>query len=507
MLLVDTLALFVTLLFEAKLFHKLYPDTKAYFYQVDPEQVKGMSVEERIALYESFIRFPTRRARYFYLVSFIKVIPGILFCVYIWKHETPILLRFTLAYGICSINFCYAYGVVFLESHQYLSNELAKLHQTLDLSETFRKTNPREGDYDFTFLVFLNIIFLLFFTFGLQMILVSIETSPHKSVLMAKLGLIAAISILLSCRIFYLNRKFTLGGVVSLFRKMESLNYSTTQSTLSLHTSPLLAQFERTYNHLTYRLRETDEKLSRMICAEAEKGRFRALGQMSALVAHDLSGPLHAALFSTKELQENPFQENAPLYIERVAFNLDRAMLLVGSLRARLKNPITDSAQSFFLESHEHVLRMLTLQYLEKGIKKIHFQIDPKLLGLKLAISQVDLIHILDNLYRNSVENLLHNGIEKPQIGVFLFEKSEVLTTLWIRDNGTGLSNDQFEILTKSDPLKISVSSEHTGENTGLGLKLIRSLTEMNGGTLEVLDSIDQGSIFSLTCRNAWEAE
>jgi signal transduction histidine kinase len=262
-----------------------------------------------------------------------------------------------------------------------------------------------------------------------------------------------------------------------------------------MHTSPLLAQFEKTYNLLNDRLRTSEQELFSLVSQEAEKGRYRALGEFSALVAHDLSGPLHAANFCASELMGAPQPEKVKPYLERISKNLSRALELTGSIRARLKNPSHEGGAGTFGEAHKHVVNLLSVQYHTENFQKVQFQVDPQVDRLHLRISSVDLTHVLDNLYRNAVENLLRNAISAPSIKVTLANLSLEEAEITVEDNGSGLSQQDFERITsyqfKREPSSLS--------NQGLGLRLTRRLIEFNQGHLEVRpQASDVGTFFSL---------
>lgn len=217
-----------------------------------------------------------------------------------------------------------------------------------------------------------------------------------------------------------------------------------------------------------------------------EKKRYETIGEMSALIAHDLGNPLNTILFCAETLKDGVPEEKKGLYHEQLEMNLNRALELVRSIKSKVKSIESDKNVNFY-EAHVNVVNLLATQFRDhkKEFSRIRFAVDEKLKSTSFEISSVDMIHILDNLYRNAIKNLIENKITDPQITI---EKGNVKfgnTEIFIRDNGTGLSKSQFERYTKSAFIN------------SLGLKLIRRLTEYNGGSLDVVDA-KNGTTFCL---------
>jgi signal transduction histidine kinase len=238
---------------------------------------------------------------------------------------------------------------------------------------------------------------------------------------------------------------------------------------------------------------------------------------MSALIAHDLSGPLHAAKFCAAELRNNldslanekrnsaAFKVeffNSPkleAYIHRIDENLKRAMDLIFSLRARLKNPAKEVQEVSFLDAHQHVLKLLQIQFLPSKFNNIKFDVAPAVNCLKILVPSVDLIHILDNLYRNSITNLSDKAILHPKIKIYLTSIHESRVNIVIQDNGSGLTALRFQELTA---FRFKTGIQPPPLSEGLGLRLTRRLVELNQGELKVVDiPTEQGTAFHLSLK------
>lgn len=232
-------------------------------------------------------------------------------------------------------------------------------------------------------------------------------------------------------------------------------------------------------------LDQNGQESSTIIAQEVSQVRLQAIGEIAALVAHDLSGPLHVIQFCASELLDNLTSSRLKDYLTRIYRNNDRAIQLIISLRARLINPLASTSFVSFIEAHQHVLKLLKLQMRALDFNSICFSIDPSLESLRLKVSQIDIIHILDNIYRNAVDNLISNVIDKPEIRIEKLSINSDWVEISICDNGTGMSQEKFDEVTVFQIPQVSVNRA----KAGLGLRLTKRLVELNGGQLSLVKS------------------
>jgi signal transduction histidine kinase len=214
----------------------------------------------------------------------------------------------------------------------------------------------------------------------------------------------------------------------------------------------------------------------------AERQRYQSLGEIAGLVIHDLSSPLHVIQLCVEQWNDKPSVIEQERFRQRLAVATQRALDLVGSLRAYLASPATPEAGSLFSEAQEEVLRFLEAQFHAKGFARLRVTVDPALGKVKIRMRKPALVHVLFNVLANSVENLLSHSIDEGVISLELQQTVGGFAQLLIRDNGTGISINYFEYLTGTgDP-----RSFRPREPQSLGLKLVRRLVESHGGTLKL---------------------
>jgi signal transduction histidine kinase len=450
MFIIDTAAFQLNVFVDKKLFTKIYPNFSPIFPETDVAVYEKYNEEERLEFLKICFLFPKKRFPYCFLESLVKVVPAISFVVFFWKHPTRSnLSQFLLMLSVCMLIWTYYCSVVFIDSHRFLSKLIQTLHNKQDWTQTFMKLKAEQitSIKEFQSHEFYAPIFLGVFTFLLQGVILYNSPVINGSVLF-QIAFTGLIGLALFSRIFFLSRNFFTESLFTIFHRMEKMDLKSSHYTLPLHTTPLLARFEQSFNILMQRLKDHEQELSYLVLKESDRSRYQALGEISALVAHDMSGPLHVVQFIAQELRENPELAKNTQYIERLNSGIERAMDLLNSLKARLKNDQSNKTSQSFVVAHQHVLKILEVQFYNKNFSKIQFHLDNRLKDLNPQMPHVDLIHIIENLYKNSVKNMIDNAISNPSISVEVEQLSGKAVYLLISDSGTGLSKERFEELT-----------------------------------------------------------
>lgn len=478
---VDSLAFLVILKLIAVAFDKTYPESVKFFYGIDHNWFAKLSADDRVRLIEDMMRFPKRYAKFCYFTSFIKATPTYLVIIFYWKHDISNLMQFSLTLGGSVICYFYFYGVTFFGAHQKISRWIEELHSKFNLTREFELVQIPEKPDSTQFQEIFVQIFIVIFVLVLQGVIVFAQQYTGPMDLAFKLSVIGIMGLMLFTRIWYMGRQVLMKGLVHIFSQMNKVEYNH-QISLALNASPLLANFQKNFNRLTMRIALSERKLRSMVFHESEKSRYQTLGEISGLIAHNLSAPLHVIQYCTDELAEDPSPQRKDQLVEQIRLNSNRAVELITSLRARLKNSSETEGVSEYKETHDYILRLLEIQFGQKIIKKIQFSIDPFVARTKLAVPRVELMQVLDNLYRNSVRNFLENKIETPKISISIGQLSEEDIEIIICDNGSGLTSREFQEMTDDIPPLTADLNQNI--HRSLGLRLTRRLVEMWGGTL-----------------------
>jgi signal transduction histidine kinase len=234
----------------------------------------------------------------------------------------------------------------------------------------------------------------------------------------------------------------------------------------------------------------------------AQSDRLRALGTMTAGIAHEIRNPLGIISLQAEELKALSAEVADPTL--REALQATTADL---QKEARRLKDLTHSFLAFSKASsatNKEAPRVDVNGCVEGTVRLWQKGLRPELRTVRFepaartvsAIMQEDrLKQILLNLLRNADEAL---GSQVGEITVAV-EPSGNHVRISIRDNGPGISREaQAQIF---DPFFTT-----RAEGTGLGLSLSRALAEAAKGNLEVNSELGAGATFTLTLRLAPDA-
>lgn len=229
------------------------------------------------------------------------------------------------------------------------------------------------------------------------------------------------------------------------------------------------------------------ERSQQLLQAQAElvrKEKLAVLGQIVGGVGHELRNPLGV-------------MSNAVYFLQTVLSDADDGIKEYLDI---LKSEIADSERivSDLLDSVRakppHTEALTARQLVDLILRKYHvpscvtLKIDiPEALPL-LQVDAMQMQQVLRNLVSNSVEAMPQGGT----LEIFALEnRHHGSITLSVRDSGSGIAPELlpklFQPLFTTKPRGI-----------GLGLVVVKNLTEANGGTVQVKSEPGQGTTFAL---------
>ncbi|MDP4030428.1 MAG: PAS domain S-box protein [Gallionella sp.] len=228
----------------------------------------------------------------------------------------------------------------------------------------------------------------------------------------------------------------------------------------------------------TQQLLEAQDELVR-------KEKLAVLGQVAGSVGHELRNPLGV-------------MSNAVYFLQTVLTDADETTReylniikdeIAGS--ERIVSDLLDSVRTQPPQSEIVGVREL----LEKTLCKCNV---PASVTVKLDIPATLSPLLVDPLQIHQVfRNLISNGVEAmPEGGVLeisaVADKPDGTVTINVRDSGIGMTPEQLGKLFQ--PLFTTKA-----RGIGLGLVVVKNLTEANGGSVEVESELGKGSAFSVT--------
>jgi PAS domain S-box-containing protein len=226
---------------------------------------------------------------------------------------------------------------------------------------------------------------------------------------------------------------------------------------------------------------------------------LRMKDEFLANMSHELRTPLNAILGLSEVLldeiygQLNQNQTKSLLTIEesgRHLLSLINDILDIAKIEA---GKVELEIQKVSL----HNLAMSSLNYIKQVALKrdIRYSLKYNIQTDQIWADERRLKQILINLLSNAVKFTPTGG----EIGLDVTEDgmgNSIIFTVW--DNGIGIKQEDFQKLFKPfKQIDSSLAREYAG--TGLGLSLVKSLTELHGGSVTVESNFGKGSTFKVS--------
>jgi signal transduction histidine kinase len=220
-----------------------------------------------------------------------------------------------------------------------------------------------------------------------------------------------------------------------------------------------------------------------MSLQEEEKKHWETIGQMAATVAHEVRNPLNTVNMAAQRLgREFSIAEK-----ERVEF--DEMVSLLQAEAKRVGRVVTE-----FLDLGKPIALNVEMVEAEQAVAEacsalvLRAESEGKELALENDCKgQVELDM---PRFRQMMTNIIDNALDAVPSGGKVCVRavcSENGLNIEVSDNGPGLTGEQA-----SEVMKPFVSFKSTG--TGLGLPLVKRLTEAHGGTFELTSETGKGT-------------
>ena len=216
-------------------------------------------------------------------------------------------------------------------------------------------------------------------------------------------------------------------------------------------------------------------------------------------VSHDIRTPMDSIIGFTelaKKNMDNP--EKLKDSLEKISRASGHLMNLINEVLDISK---IDSGQSAVEENmcsiHEIIDNVCQIMQNEIDNKKLKVELDYSMLDEDvLSCDNIRLNQILMNLVSNAVKYSYEGGhITISVIQLSTEDESKIINEFHIKDEGCGMTPEFMEHV--FEPFARDKASPVSAEGTGLGLTIAKSLTEIMGGSIEVVSELGKGSEFT----------
>ncbi|MEP2772149.1 MAG: GAF domain-containing sensor histidine kinase [Fulvivirga sp.] len=217
----------------------------------------------------------------------------------------------------------------------------------------------------------------------------------------------------------------------------------------------------------------------------------KELGNFAAAVSHDIKGPLNNIYAITELLQTENSQElndTGKEYINYLSKSSSKLNSIVEGILTYYKNT--------------HIQRKKTEVDLDQSINDILSIIDDKNEVKLIKATDLPTIEInkaaLELIFSNLITNALkYNDKPSPEITIY-FEESQNEYQFKVSDNGPGIAQKDLKRIFKHYT-NLGREDRNKKLGTGLGLALVKKITNDLGGSIQVESTLGEGTTFTFT--------
>jgi len=233
-------------------------------------------------------------------------------------------------------------------------------------------------------------------------------------------------------------------------------------------------RYEEELKEHSMRLGELVEKrTSELLDAE----RMAAIGKVSAMVAHDLRGPLVVINNAVALARKRP--DRTDDVFEMIERNAERAVDILEELRGQTR----DEPLSLRVVNIGRMFRKAVKDAGLPELIRVDIDVDE---SLETPMDEVKLARVLDNMIRNAIDSMPEGGVLTLGAG-----SKESKTFIRVSDTGAGIPENVMDRL--FEPFFTTKS-----KGMGLGLASSKRIVEAHGGALSVESKAGVGSTFTI---------
>jgi two-component system sensor histidine kinase ChiS len=283
------------------------------------------------------------------------------------------------------------------------------------------------------------------------------------------------------------------------FRKLELLSRVNTLLTLkdSVEEALKLVQEMTMANERIETLNIQNDESTKRVEQLIEYDKIKT--EFFANISHELKTPLNV-IFSTIQLLRS-LDESKVIGDEKIKYYF--SIMNQNSLRLlRLINNIIDTtkiAGNYYNLNYKNEDIIYVIEELVQSVadlaqsKSISIIFDTEIEEKIIAIDEEKIERIILNLLSNAVKFTDANG----NIFVNIYDNKDSIE-ISIRDTGIGIPENKLDFIFERFA-QVDRSTTRKNEGSGIGLSLVKSLVEIQGGTINVKSELGKGSEFIVT--------
>jgi signal transduction histidine kinase len=212
------------------------------------------------------------------------------------------------------------------------------------------------------------------------------------------------------------------------------------------------------------------------------KERLAALGEMSAVVAHEVRNPVAVIFNAAAAMRKNPGER-------------DKLLAIVEEEAGRLKRMVTDLLD-FARPASVHLVEEPLAPIIESALESIRHSMGQPAIAVHVSLEEPLPPFLCDvRLLRQALINLITNAIEAPgregRVRITGAKSEDGNLRLRVADDGQGISEADCARI-----FRPFFTTRATG--TGLGLAVVQRIVEAHGGTIAHSPTPGGGATFEI---------
>jgi len=255
-------------------------------------------------------------------------------------------------------------------------------------------------------------------------------------------------------------------------------------NTLANHAA-LAIDRARAYEEIQQRAGQLEEANKQLAAAQKEKieaEKLAAVGELTAMVAHEIRNPLATIGGFARSMLRGPDEldrilRNSQIILDEVERLEHILSCLLDFARAPSSGMVLDRIEPLI-----EYARQISESIAEQADVEIRVNVEQDLPEIFLDHDQFQ--QVIVNLVRNAVEAMPDGGV--LEIGAY---RSEESVELYVSDTGAGISEEHVDEI-----FDLFYTTKPSG--TGLGLALSQRIVERHGAELRVNSEKDKGTTF-----------
>ena len=265
--------------------------------------------------------------------------------------------------------------------------------------------------------------------------------------------------------------------------KLTGLKFGKPNEKIELKGRDEIANLVEAYNMMIDKLALSAEQLAR---SERES----AWREMAKQVAHEIKNPLTPMKLSVQHLKR-AWDENASDFDKRVERFTNTIVEQIDSL-STIASEFSDFAKMPEAKAEPLDLREVILNAVELYRDNTQFDVITSVPDATVYVINADkkqLLRALINLIKNAIQSFVP---ERRGVLTIRLEEKESMIQLSVKDNGHGISREQ-------QPRIFSPNFTTRSSGMGLGLAMVKTIIEENGGSISFTSQEGIGTIFTIS--------